>query len=152
METKIKIYGPPIDKAIDKLQELAEELPTVTQGNLSRSVIPLGETLMGDFDFVFFSRLGNTRASPNIARELMAATTTGSETSSSNLVSFNIEISGNTAIRPIIWALLSLTPGAGSSKEANILFAVSFITSGLTPAERRADEMSSPVCFISLSG
>ena len=53
METKIKIYGPPIDKAIDKLQELAEELPTVTQGNLSRSVIPLGETIMGDFDFVF---------------------------------------------------------------------------------------------------
>lgn len=53
METKIKIYGPPIDKAIDKLQKLAEELPTISKGNLSRGIIPSGETLMGDFDFVF---------------------------------------------------------------------------------------------------
>ena len=53
MESKIKIYGPPIEKAIDKLQKLAKELPTISEGNLSRSIIPSGETIMGDFDFVF---------------------------------------------------------------------------------------------------
>ncbi len=53
MESKIKIYGPPIDKAITELQELAEKLPTISKGNLSRSIIPSGETLMGDFDYVF---------------------------------------------------------------------------------------------------
>jgi len=53
LESKIKIYGPPIDKAIDKLLKLAKDLPTISEGNLSRSIIPSGETIMGDFDFVF---------------------------------------------------------------------------------------------------
>ncbi len=53
MESKIKIYGPPIDKAITELQKLAKELPTISNGEISRSIIPSGETLMGDFDFVF---------------------------------------------------------------------------------------------------
>ena len=53
MESKIKIYGPPTDKAITELQKLAEKLPSISKGNLSRSIIPSGETLMGDFDFVF---------------------------------------------------------------------------------------------------
>ena len=53
MESKIKIYGPPIDKAINELQKLAKELPTISNGEISRSIIPSGETLMGDFDFIF---------------------------------------------------------------------------------------------------
>ena len=53
MESKIKIIGPPIDKAITELQKLAKELPTISDGGLSHSMIPTGETLMGDFDFVF---------------------------------------------------------------------------------------------------
>lgn len=53
MESKIKIYGPPIDKAITALQKLAKELPTISEGGMSHSMIPSGETLMGDFDFVF---------------------------------------------------------------------------------------------------
>ena len=53
MESKIKIYGPPIEQAIAELQKLAEKLPTISKGNLSRSIIPSGETLIGDFDFVF---------------------------------------------------------------------------------------------------
>lgn len=53
MESKIKLYGPSIDKAITELQKLAEQLPTISKGNLSRSIIPSGETLMGDFDFIF---------------------------------------------------------------------------------------------------
>ena len=53
MESKIKIYGPPINKAITELQKLAKELPTIKEGGMSHSMIPSGETLMGDFDFVF---------------------------------------------------------------------------------------------------
>ncbi len=53
MESKIKIYGPPINKAINELQKLAKELPTISNGEISRSIIPSGETLMGDFDFIF---------------------------------------------------------------------------------------------------
>ncbi len=53
MESKIKIYGPPIDKAITELQKLAKELPTISEGGMSHSMDPSGETLMGDFDFVF---------------------------------------------------------------------------------------------------
>ena len=53
MESKIKLYGPPIDNAITKLQKLAKELPGISEGGLSHSMTPSGETLMGDFDFVF---------------------------------------------------------------------------------------------------
>lgn len=53
MESKIKIIGPPTDKAITELQKLAKELPAISGGGLSHSMIPTGETLMGDFDFVF---------------------------------------------------------------------------------------------------
>ena len=53
MESKIKIIGPPIGEAITELQKLAKALPTISGGALSHSMIPTGETLMGDFDFVF---------------------------------------------------------------------------------------------------
>ena len=49
----IKIYGPPIEKAIIELKKVAVDLPTISKGDLSRSMIPSGETMMGDFDFVF---------------------------------------------------------------------------------------------------
>ena len=53
MESKIKIYGPPIDKAITELQKLAKESPSISDAAMSHSMDPSGETLMGDFDFVF---------------------------------------------------------------------------------------------------
>ena len=53
MESKIKIYGPPIDKAITALLKLAKEFPPISDGEISHSMNPSGETLMGDFDFVF---------------------------------------------------------------------------------------------------
>lgn len=53
VKSKIKIYGPPLDKAVTALQRLAEEIPTIADGHISRGIIPSGETLMGDFDFVF---------------------------------------------------------------------------------------------------
>ena len=53
MESKIKIYGPPIDRAVTALQKVAEEIPTISNGHIGRGIIPSGETLMGDFDFVF---------------------------------------------------------------------------------------------------
>ena len=53
MESKIKLYGPPINDAITELQKLVKELPVISEGGLSHSMAPSGETLMGDFDFVF---------------------------------------------------------------------------------------------------
>ena len=53
MSSKIKIYGPPIDKAVTALQKLAELLPNIQDGHIASGIIPSGETLMGDFDFVF---------------------------------------------------------------------------------------------------
>jgi len=53
MESKIKIYGPPIDRAITALLKLAKESPSISDGEISHSMNPSGETLMGDFDFVF---------------------------------------------------------------------------------------------------
>lgn len=53
MSSKIKIYGPPIDKAVNALQKLAEDIPSISDGHISRGIVPSGETLMGDFDFVF---------------------------------------------------------------------------------------------------
>ena len=53
MKSYIKIYGPPIEKAIKELKKVAVDLPTISKGNLSRSMIPSGETMMGDFDFAF---------------------------------------------------------------------------------------------------
>ena len=43
MESKIKIYGPPVDKAISELQKLAKELPTISDGAMSHSMDPSGE-------------------------------------------------------------------------------------------------------------
>ena len=53
VESKIKIYGPPVDKAVTALQRLAEEIPTISDGHIGRGIIPSGETMMGDFDFAF---------------------------------------------------------------------------------------------------
>jgi len=53
MKSYIKIYGPPIEKAIIELKKVAVDLPTISKGNLSRSMIPSGETMIGDFDFAF---------------------------------------------------------------------------------------------------
>lgn len=53
-QSKIKIYGPPIGKALTELQKIADALPTISEGHIARGMIPSGETLMGDFDFVFY--------------------------------------------------------------------------------------------------
>ena len=53
MKSYIKIYGPPIEKAIRELQKLAKELPTISKGEISRSVILSGETMKGDYDYAF---------------------------------------------------------------------------------------------------
>jgi hypothetical protein len=52
-QSKIKIYGPPIARTLAELQRIADELPTISEGHIARGMIPSGETLMGDFDFVF---------------------------------------------------------------------------------------------------
>ena len=53
MRSYIKIYGPPIDKAITELEGLANELPTISKGKISRGVVLSGEPMIGDFDFAF---------------------------------------------------------------------------------------------------
>jgi hypothetical protein len=53
MKSYIKVFGPPIEKAIKELQKLAEDLPTISKGEISRSVVLSGKTMTGDFDFAF---------------------------------------------------------------------------------------------------
>lgn len=53
-QSKIKIYGPPIADAIAVLEKIAEELPTISEGLIARGMIPSGQVVMGDFDFVFY--------------------------------------------------------------------------------------------------
>ena len=53
MMSKIKIYGPPIAKAVTELQKLAKKLPSIYEGHIASGVIPSGEVTVGDFDFVF---------------------------------------------------------------------------------------------------
>ena len=49
----IKIYGPPMLEAVEKLEDLAKELPTISKGKISKDVLLGGETLIGDYDFAF---------------------------------------------------------------------------------------------------
>ena len=53
-QSKIKIYGPPIAKALAELERIAKELPAISEGLIARGMIPSGMTVMGDFDFVFY--------------------------------------------------------------------------------------------------
>ena len=39
MSSKIKIYGPPIDKAVKALQKLADEIPAISQSLSLRDAI-----------------------------------------------------------------------------------------------------------------
>ena len=49
----IKIYGPPIEKALMELERLAENLPTISKGKLTDTMVTSGETVIGDYDFAF---------------------------------------------------------------------------------------------------
>lgn len=40
-------------EAIERLEELAVELPTISKGKISKDVLIGGETLIGDYDFAF---------------------------------------------------------------------------------------------------
>ena len=53
MKSYIKIYGPPIEKAIRELKKLADDLPSISKGEISHSVILSGEIMKGDFDYAF---------------------------------------------------------------------------------------------------
>ena len=38
---------------IEKLEKLAEDLPTISKGHISEDILVGGESLIGDFDFSF---------------------------------------------------------------------------------------------------
>ena len=40
-------------EAVERLEELAKELPTISKGKISKDILIGGETLIGDFDFAF---------------------------------------------------------------------------------------------------
>lgn len=48
----IKIYGPPIDRALDALESLARQLPTISRGHVG-SHITEGAAIQGSYDFAF---------------------------------------------------------------------------------------------------
>ena len=49
----IKVYGPPMLEALERLEELANKLPTISKGKISEDVIVGGESIIGDYDFAF---------------------------------------------------------------------------------------------------
>ena len=49
----IKVYGPPIEKAIEALEQLAKDLPKISKGTVTSTMIISGEAVVGDYDFVF---------------------------------------------------------------------------------------------------
>jgi hypothetical protein len=49
----IKIYGPPILEAIERLDELAKKLPSISKGKISKDILVGGESIIGDYDFAF---------------------------------------------------------------------------------------------------
>lgn len=49
--TYVKLYGPPIEKALKELEKLAKELPNVSKGKIS--TLKDAEVMIGEFDFVF---------------------------------------------------------------------------------------------------
>ena len=53
MKSYIKIYGPPIDKALTALEDLVEKLPSISKGEISEDMLPRGVATRGDFDFAF---------------------------------------------------------------------------------------------------
>lgn len=52
-QSKIKIYGPPIEQALKELEKVAEKIPSISQSSIARGMIPSGRVIMGDYDFVF---------------------------------------------------------------------------------------------------
>lgn len=53
MKSYIKIYGPPMEKAMKALEDLAKDLPTISKGAISKTAIVSGEFTMGNYDFAF---------------------------------------------------------------------------------------------------
>ena len=49
----IKLYGPPIDRALTELERLARELPAISKGEITATMMSSGELIIGDFDFCF---------------------------------------------------------------------------------------------------
>ena len=49
----IKIYGPPILEAVESLEDLAENLPTISKGKISKDILVGGASILGDYDFSF---------------------------------------------------------------------------------------------------
>ena len=49
----IKIYGPPVDKALTELEHLARDLPRISKGKITATMVSGGEPVIGDYDFCF---------------------------------------------------------------------------------------------------
>lgn len=49
----IKLYGPPLDNALEELEKLARDLPKISHGEITHGVIKEGEVIVGDYDFAF---------------------------------------------------------------------------------------------------
>lgn len=68
-QSKIKIYGPPIERTLTELERIAKEMPTISEGLITRGMIPSGEVVVGDFDFVFH---WEEKPDENLLRQLIA--------------------------------------------------------------------------------
>jgi hypothetical protein len=44
----IKLYGPPMDKALNELEKLARDLPKISHVELGHGIIKEGDIIVGD--------------------------------------------------------------------------------------------------------
>jgi hypothetical protein len=62
VKSYVRIYGPPISKALKELEELAEKIPDITYQSRSfgipieREIDPISKTgrILGEYDFFFY--------------------------------------------------------------------------------------------------
>lgn len=52
MKSFIKLYGPPIDKALEKLKKVVSDFPNISKGKITHELILEGITILGDYDFI----------------------------------------------------------------------------------------------------
>lgn len=52
MKSYIKLYGPPIYNALEKLKKVVNDFPNISRGKITHELVPEGIVMIGDYDFI----------------------------------------------------------------------------------------------------